>query len=80
MAQWFDLVADALELPHPPRISLARAERELSPQLLSFMRESRRIGNLRMKRELRLRLRYPRPEHMLAELKRARNPQGELPL
>jgi nucleoside-diphosphate-sugar epimerase len=80
MGQWFDLVADALELPHPPRVSLARAERELSPQLLSFMRESRRIGNRRMKRELRVRLRYAMPQDMLAELRRARDPQRELPL
>ena len=27
--------------------------------LLSFMRESRRLSNARMKRELRVRLRYP---------------------
>jgi nucleoside-diphosphate-sugar epimerase len=80
MGQWFDLIADAFDLSHPPRISLERAERELSPQLLSFMRESRRIINLRMKHELRVRLQYATPQIMLDELRRARDPQGELPL
>jgi nucleoside-diphosphate-sugar epimerase len=80
MGQWFDLVADAFELPHPPRVSLERAERELPPQLLSFMRESRRIANARAKRELRLRLRYATPQALLEEMKKSRDPQRELPL
>src|SRR5206468_576752 len=56
MGEWFDAVAAAYDLPRPPRISLERAERELPPTLLSFMRESRRIANTRLKRELRVRL------------------------
>jgi len=32
---------------------------------LSFMAESRRLSNARLKRELRLRLRYPTVEHGL---------------
>lgn len=80
MGEWFDALAACFDLPRPPRVSLERAERELSPQLLSFMRESRRIGNTRMKRELRLRLRYATPHVLLGELKRARQPQRELPL
>ena len=36
--------------------------------MLSFMSESRRLSNTRMKRELRLRLRYPTPEVLLAEV------------
>ena len=80
MGAWFDAVAAAFDLPRPPRVSLERAERELSPQLLSFMRESRRIANARMKRELRVRLRYATPQVLLDELKRAREPQRELPL
>ena len=35
--------------------------------LLSFMSESRRLSNDRMKRELRARLRYPTPQAMLDE-------------
>jgi hypothetical protein len=36
--------------------------------LLSFMSESRRLANRRMKRELRVRLRYPTPQAMLDAL------------
>lgn len=59
MGAYFDCVADAFQLPRPPRISREEAQTSISPNLLSFMSESRRIGNRRMKRELGLRLRYP---------------------
>ena len=59
MGEWFDRVADAFALPRPPRIARAEAERTLPPMLMSFMRESRRIGNRRLKNELELRLAYP---------------------
>jgi nucleoside-diphosphate-sugar epimerase len=59
MGDYFDLVADQFGLPHPPRISREAAEREIPESTLSFMRESRRLANRRMKKELRVRLRYP---------------------
>ena len=59
MGAWFDKLADAFDLPHPPRVSRAEIAARLSPMMLSFMNESRRIDNTRMKRELKLRLRYP---------------------
>lgn len=59
MADWFDMLADTFSLPRPPRVSRAEAQTRLPPQLLSFMNESRRLVNHRMKRELKLRLRYP---------------------
>jgi nucleoside-diphosphate-sugar epimerase len=59
MAGYFDRVAAAFGLPPPPRLSRAEAERQLSPMQMSFMCESRRIGNQRMKNELKLRLAYP---------------------
>lgn len=59
MGDYFDLVADLSSLPRPRRISREQAQRELSPLQLSFLGESRRLDNRRMKRELRLRLRYP---------------------
>ncbi|MDP3037088.1 MAG: NAD-dependent epimerase/dehydratase family protein [Rhodocyclaceae bacterium] len=59
MGDWFDKLADAFGLPRPPRASRAEARALLSPLLLSFMGESRRLTNTRMKRELKLRLRYP---------------------
>lgn len=68
MGEYFDRVADAYGLARPPRVSLAEAERELEPVLLSFMRESRRLANTRLKRELRVRLRYPDVDAFLRAL------------
>ncbi|MCU0923570.1 MAG: NAD(P)H-binding protein [Burkholderiaceae bacterium] len=59
MGEYFDLAADLCGLPRPPRISRAEAGLQLSPMQLSFMSESRRLDNRRLKRELKLRLRYP---------------------
>ena len=59
MGDYFDLAATLCGLPKPPRISRAEAAQRLSPMLLSFMSESRRLDNTRLKRELRLRLLYP---------------------
>ncbi len=59
MGDYFDLAADLCGLPRPPRITRAAAVATLSPLLLSFMSESRRLDNRRMKRELRIALRYP---------------------
>jgi nucleoside-diphosphate-sugar epimerase len=68
MGGWFDLVADAFHLPRPPRVSWEEAEQRIAPLLLSFMSESRRLSNARMKRELRVRLRYPTPQRLLEEI------------
>jgi nucleoside-diphosphate-sugar epimerase len=59
MGEYFDLVADRVGLPRPPRISRAEAAQRMPAHLLSFLDESRRLSNHRIKRELRLRLRYP---------------------
>jgi nucleoside-diphosphate-sugar epimerase len=59
MGDYFDLAADLCGLPRPPRLSRVEAAAVLSPMQLSFMGESRRLQNRRLKRELRLRLRYP---------------------
>jgi nucleoside-diphosphate-sugar epimerase len=68
MGGWFDAVADAYHLPRPPRVSWEEAEKRIAPLLLSFMSESRRLVNTRMKRELRVRLRYPVPQRLLDEV------------
>ncbi len=59
MGDYFDQVADLYGLPRPERIAREGAEQRLSLMVLSFMNESRRLRNERMKRELGLRLRYP---------------------
>ena len=69
MGDYFDLAADLYGLSRPQRISRAEATQQLSPMLLSFMSESRRMDNTRMKRELGLKLRYPTVETGLSEKK-----------
>ena len=59
MGDYFDLVADRYGLGRPQRIARADAAARVSPELLSFWSESRRIVNRRMKHELRVQLRYP---------------------
>jgi nucleoside-diphosphate-sugar epimerase len=74
MGEWFDRVADAFALPRPPRIARAEAERTLPPMLMSFMRESRRIGNRRLRNELELRLAYPTVDDGIRAALQGRNP------
>ncbi len=59
MGDWYDRLADAFALPRPPRLPRAEVARTVPPAVLSFMTESRRLDNSRLKRELGLRLRYP---------------------
>lgn len=59
MGDYFDLAADLYGLPRPPRVARSTAQDALPLVLLSFMSESRRLDNARLKRELRVRLRYP---------------------
>ena len=62
MGDWFDLAARLCGLPCPPRMPRAEAEAALPALQMSFLRESRRLTNQRLKRELRLKLRYPTAE------------------
>ena len=59
MGDYYERVAQLSGLPTPQRISREEARGILSPMTLSFLSESRRLLNLRMKRQLRLVLRYP---------------------
>jgi nucleoside-diphosphate-sugar epimerase len=59
MGDYFDLVADRFRLPRPPRVTRAEARSVIPENLHSFMNESRRLANVRIKQELRVRLRYP---------------------
>ena len=58
MGDYFDLAADLEGLPRPRRITRAQAATELSPMSMSFMSESRRLSNRRLKTELKLRLHH----------------------
>ncbi len=68
MGSWMDAIADAFHLPRPPRVTWDEAEQRIAPMLLSFMSESRRLANRRMKEELRVRLAFPTPHVMLAKV------------
>jgi nucleoside-diphosphate-sugar epimerase len=59
MADYMDLAASLWQLPKPPRISRLQAEKTLPPMTLSFMSESRRMNNQRLKQSLRFKLRDP---------------------
>ena len=59
MGEYFDLIADRFGLPRAPRLPWTEVERRLSPAMLSFMGESRRLTNRRIKRELGVRLKFP---------------------
>ena len=58
MGDWMDLVARHAGLPLAPRRSREEISREVPAALLSFMSESRRLDNRRMKQVLGARLRY----------------------
>jgi nucleoside-diphosphate-sugar epimerase len=68
MAQYFDAVADAHGLARPPRLPRAELAQVVSPMLLSFMSESRRMVNQRIKQELGVQLRYARVSDALKQI------------
>jgi nucleoside-diphosphate-sugar epimerase len=59
MGDYFDLLADRFGLSRATRLPRKEVEQRLSPAMLSFMGESRRLTNRRIKRELGVRLKYP---------------------
>jgi nucleoside-diphosphate-sugar epimerase len=59
MGDWLDLVADHAGRPRPPRMPRERIAELVPAELLSFMQESRRLDNARLKHVLGVRLRYP---------------------
>lgn len=59
MTDYFNQVADLLGLPRPPTVSLAEARQVLSPGMVSYLSESRKISNQKLLSELGVTLRYP---------------------
>jgi nucleoside-diphosphate-sugar epimerase len=68
MADYFDTVADAFGMARAPRLARAALAATVSPMLLSFMSESRRLHNGRIKSELGVRLRYPQLAQAVATM------------
>lgn len=59
MADWLDLVADHAGLPRPPRVTREASATCIPASLLSFMGESRRLVNRKLKEVLGVRLQFP---------------------
>ncbi|MCC6472452.1 MAG: NAD(P)H-binding protein [Burkholderiales bacterium] len=64
---WFDRVADCAGLPRPQRLARGEFAARASPEQRSFLRESRRLSNRRMKEVLGVRLVYPTVQEGLAQ-------------
>ena len=79
MGAYFDVVADRFGLPRPPRLTRKQAVAVLPAMQLSFMGESRRLDNTRLKCELGLRLRYPTIEEGLRVARSAPTPDVSTP-
>jgi nucleoside-diphosphate-sugar epimerase len=77
MGDYFEYVADRFSLARPPRLSRDQAARVLSPMQISFLGESRRLSNERMKAELGLVLRHPTVVEGLSSDPRERRGEGE---
>ena len=60
MGEYFDAVAQQFDLPKAPRLPRAELKSRVSPMLWSFMAESLRLSNRRIKSELGVVLRYAR--------------------
>lgn len=69
MGDYFDLVADSFRLPRPPRLERAELASQVSATQLSFMSESRRLQNRRIKGELGARLQYPTVQQGVAAIR-----------
>ncbi|MGD8999858.1 MAG: NAD(P)H-binding protein [Granulosicoccaceae bacterium] len=70
MTDYFNTIADHFGLPRPPQISLAEATTRVSAGMLSYLRESRRISNSKMREELGVTLQYPDLQAGLQDCKR----------
>lgn len=66
MTDYFNHVAKALQLPLPPTLGRAQAAEQLSPEMNSYLAESKRIRNTKMQQELGVVPQYPTLEQGLA--------------
>ena len=68
MAQYYDAVADLLGVPRPPVVTMDEARRVMGGRMLSYLSESKRVDNRKMREELEVVLRYPTRESGLAAI------------
>jgi len=58
MSRYFKDIAAALDLPQPAQVDMEEAQKVLSPGMLSYLQESRRIDNTKLIKELGVQLKY----------------------
>ncbi len=68
VSRWYRQLGATLQLPSLPELPRAEVQARVTPQQWSFLAESRRLDNLRIKRELGVRLRWPSVLDYLAAL------------
>ena len=68
MYDYFTRLAETYHLPTPPVISMHQAQNQLSPGMLSYMQESRRISNKKLLETFKLQLKYPSLDNFLSSL------------
>lgn len=56
---WYETLAQLFGLPLPPRLTRLAVQQQVTEQQWSFLRESRRIKNTRLRKEWRLQLAFP---------------------
>lgn len=59
MTDFFNRVADLLGIPRPPAITREEARRQMGDGMLSYLAESKRIDNRRLREDLGVKLMYP---------------------
>ena len=62
MTQYFNAAADLLGLPRPPQVTMAQAQQVMTPMMLSYLTETRRMDNRKLREQLGVTLRYPELE------------------
>ena len=66
MTEYFYLLADHFQLPRPPAVDWPEAERVMSKGMLSYLKESRRLDNRKMLKDLQIKLSHPSLKAWLA--------------
>ena len=57
--QYYCAIADMLGVPRPPEVTMSEARRVMSEAMLSYLSESKRVDNRKMREELGVELLYP---------------------
>ncbi|MEK7990752.1 MAG: SDR family oxidoreductase [Thiotrichaceae bacterium] len=68
MTDYFNQVALAVKLPLPPTLTKEQAAEQLSPEMNTYLAESKRINNKKMLQELQITLKYPTLQQGLAAI------------